>query len=89
MTRRQEIIRLLEEGPWSLQHLANHFRTTVKDILLDFNHIPKSIAPRKLGVKPAFCESCGFVFKDRMKLSVPSKCPRCKSEGIVPQQYSL
>ncbi|MBW2987978.1 transcriptional regulator [Candidatus Woesearchaeota archaeon] len=87
MTRRQEIIELLKQGEWSIQQIANHFKTTVAEILPDFKHITRTIHPRKIATRPATCRSCGFVFKDRKKYSTPSKCPRCKSEWINPQTY--
>jgi len=89
MTRRQEIIRLLEAGEWSLYQLANHFKTTAKEILLDFNHIPLTIHPRKIRVRPAQCKVCGFVFKERSRFSRPTKCPCCKSESVSPPMLRI
>ena len=89
MTRRQEIIEMLEMGEWSLEHLANHFKTTLKEIILDFNHIPKSIRPRRLKITPAYCKKCGFLFRDRTRINRPSKCPDCKSEWIESAKYKI
>ena len=89
MTRREEIIQMLCKEFFSIQELANHFRTTVNDILEDFEHIKLSIKPKQLVQKPAFCIKCGFVFKDRNKIKKPSKCPRCKSEWITPQRFKI
>ena len=89
MTRRQEIIQMLEMGEWSLERLANYFRTTLKDLLLDFEHIPKSIRPRKLKITPACCNKCGYLFRDRTRINRPSKCPMCKSEWIEPAKYRI
>lgn len=82
MTRREEIIKILEKRAVSIHEIANMYRTTVEDILEDLPHIKESIKPRKLKITPAECRKCGFVFKERTKLRAPSKCPRCRSEWI-------
>ncbi len=89
MTRRQELIKLLEQGEWSLQHLANHFKLSVAELLPDFYHIKRTIKPRQIVVKPAVCRNCGYVFRERSKISKPSKCPKCKSEWIESQRYTI
>ena len=87
MTRRQQIIEILEKQKSTAQHLTNIFETTLKDILEDLEHIGKSIKPKKLKTIPAYCKSCNFVFKERDRVSKPSKCPRCKSEWIEAQIF--
>ena len=82
MTRREEIVALLEKEPLSINNLAVKFGTIPPDILEDLEHIKKSIKPKKLIVIPAHCKDCGFKFKDRQKLKAPSKCPRCRGERI-------
>lgn len=89
MTRRQQIIEILEQNGQSAQQLANYFQTTVKDILEDLEHIDKSIKPRKLKITPAYCKSCNFVFRGREKISRPTKCPRCNSEWIEAQMFGV
>ena len=87
MTRRQQIIELLEQNKQSAQQLANYFQTELKEIVEDLEHIRKSIKPRKLKVTHACCKKCNFVFKERDKISKPSKCPRCKSEWVEAQMF--
>ena len=82
MTRREEIIKLLEKRATSIQQIANMYRTSIEDILEDLPHIKASIKPKKLNIIPAECRKCGFIFKERTKLKAPSKCPRCRSEWI-------
>ncbi|MBS3114348.1 transcriptional regulator [Candidatus Woesearchaeota archaeon] len=89
MTRRQQIIETLQQNKQSAQQLANYFQTTLKEIIGDLEHIGKSIKPKKLKVEPAYCKSCNFIFKERSKVSKPSKCPRCKSEWIEAQMFSI
>ena len=89
MTRREQIIEMLEKDEMAAQDLANHFRTELFEILEDLDHIRYSIKPRKLKVKPATCKECGFAFEERSKIKRPSKCPRCRSESIVPPLFSI
>ncbi|MBI2124529.1 transcriptional regulator, partial [Candidatus Pacearchaeota archaeon] len=86
---RQDIIRILEKQETTAQYLANIFETTLKEILEDLEHIEKSIKPKKLKEVPAYCKSCNFMFKEREKISKPSKCPRCRSEWIEAQMFYI
>ena len=82
LTRRQEIIEMLEKRPMSVSQLANMYKMKVEELLEDFPYIKKTIHPKKLKIIPAVCKDCGFVFKERTKLRAPSNCPRCKNEWI-------
>jgi hypothetical protein len=82
MTRRQEIIEILSREEKTAQQLANIFQTELKFILDDLQHIKRTVKPRKLAMRPAYCKVCGFVFEERSKVSRPSRCPRCKKECI-------
>lgn len=81
-TERQEIEELLRKGKYSIQQLANLYKTDVHRIEEHLQHIQRSIKPKKLRRDPAFCKHCGFVFKERIKINVPSRCPKCKSEWV-------
>jgi len=89
LTRRQEIIKFLEEQPMSINQIANLYKTKTEEILEDIPHIKKTIHPKKLKIIPAVCKKCGFVFKERTKLRAPSKCPRCRSEWISEPLFKI
>ncbi len=89
MTRRQQIIEILQQNRQSAQQLANYFQTELKDVIEDLQHIGKSIKPRKLKTAPAYCRKCNFVFKERRRISRPGRCPRCKSEWIEAQMFFI
>ena len=89
MTRRQQIIEILQQNKQTAQQLANTFQVKLQDIIEDLQHIEKSIKPKKLKITPAYCRNCNFVFKERSKISKPSKCPRCKSEWIEAQMFGI
>ena len=82
MTRRQQIIDIISKEEKTAQELANMFQTELKFILDDLQHIEKSVRPKKLRRKHAFCKSCGFVFEEKSRISKPSKCPKCRKEWI-------
>ena len=89
MTRRQEIIEILSKEEKTAQELVNFFQLELKFILEDLEHVKKSVRPRRLILKPAFCKACGFVFKERSRVSKPSKCPRCKKEWIQAALFGI
>lgn len=89
MTRREEIINLLNEEEKSAQELANIFKVGMFEILEDLKHIKYSVKPKKLKVKPSQCKKCGFVFKERSRVKKPSRCPKCKSEWIIAQLFRI
>ena len=89
MTHRQQIIELLKQNKQTAQQLANYFQCELKEIIEDLQHIEKTIKPKKLKIDPAYCRSCNFIFKERSKVSKPSKCPRCKSEWIEAQMFEI
>jgi len=88
-TRRQRILRLLEETSTSLD-----LKTLLKDFeyghkkhrLDDIERITGTLQRegRELLVIPPSCVACGFVFSPRDKrLQIPSKCPKCHAERIT------
>lgn len=89
MTRRQEIIELLEKEKKSAQELANMFKVEMFEILGDLSHIRLSVKPRKLVMEPAQCRKCGFKFEERSKVKKPTKCPRCKGERIMAALFGI
>ena len=92
MTRREEVIEILENGPSSIKDLAVHFSVSIKVIETDLSHIQKSLhrdINKILLVKPAECISCKFIFKSNSKLRCPKKCPECHSERINPNLFKI
>lgn len=55
-------------------------------------HVVKTIArdkTRRFILDPARCQDCDFVFRDRSRLTRPSRCPHCRSEAIAAPRYSI
>jgi len=84
-TRRREIAEILEKKRLTAKQLADLFRIDMKYVLEDLKHISQTVKVyhKKLQIKPAVCNFCGFVFRERERLSRPTKCPKCRSEDIT------
>lgn len=55
-------------------------------------HIVKTVARdkiRRFVLEPSTCQDCRFVFRERTRLTRPSRCPRCRSEAITPPRYGI
>lgn len=79
-TNRQRIISILTSGKADVIHLSIRLSLKEKEVLTHLEHVRKSRPGFK--IEPAKCLCCGFVFEDRTKLSVPSRCPKCRSERV-------
>ncbi|MFZ1985720.1 MAG: transcriptional regulator [Desulfatitalea sp.] len=90
-TLRQQIIALLTEKPMDILALSQCLGLREKEILTHLPHIAKSMTGRggRLRLQPARCEGCGFEFKERRRLSPPSRCPRCKTARIQGPWYRI
>jgi transcriptional regulator len=83
-TLRQRMIAVLQERLMDQHELSQALGIREKEVVLHLPHIAKTTAGRKLAwqVRPAYCEACRYVFKDRRRLTAPSKCPRCRASRI-------
>ena len=55
-------------------------------------HIVKSVGrdrSRRFVLEPSECQDCGFVLKDRSRLTRPSRCPQCRSENTTAPRYGI
>jgi predicted Zn-ribbon and HTH transcriptional regulator len=78
--------------PLSSRQLAKIVGITEREVEDHISHIIKSVArDRSLRfiLEPSKCRHCGFAFRDRSKITRPSRCPRCHSEDITEPQYSI
>lgn len=96
-SRREKIMRVLSETnrPLTVNEIAAaigiYDPREVKSIYEDLKHIAKTVR-RKGGVlymESPQCANCGYVFKNLTKPHKPSKCPRCRSERILPPRFTI
>lgn len=91
-TARQRIIDLLTGTRLSSNQLAQMLGLPERQIEEHLTHVVKSIArdrSRRFILEPSTCPDCGFVFRDRTKLTKPSRCPICRGEGISRPRYGI
>jgi transcriptional regulator len=91
-TVRQRLVGLLTGARLSSYHLAQLLGIPERQVEDHLGHVMKTIArdrDRRFVLEPSCCQDCGFVFRDRRKLTRPSRCPRCRSESISAPRYGI
>jgi transcriptional regulator len=83
-TPRQAIGRLLAAAPHTAYELSALVHVPEKDVVPHLEHLARSLrrTGERLDVEPAGCRDCGYVFRDRRRLSRPSACPRCHGQHV-------
>jgi len=84
ITIRQKIIERLSDEMMDARQLSREVSIREKEVYDHLAHIARSLAVKgkKLGMEPARCLACGYVFKDRQRLTRPGRCPRCKNSHL-------
>ena len=91
-TPRQRMIDLLIGTRLATHQLAQMLGIPERQVEEHLTHVAKTIArdkTRKFILDPARCQDCDFVFRDRQRLTRPSRCPHCRSEGITAPRYGI
>ena len=91
-TPRQRIIDLITGTSLSSYQLAQMLGIPERQVEDHLTHVVKTIArdkTRRFILDPARCQNCDFVFRDRSRLTSPSRCPHCRSEGIAAPRYII
>jgi transcriptional regulator len=91
-TSRQQIMDLITGSPHSSRDLAQALRISEREIEGHLAHIERSLSrdrTRRFVLQPAVCEHCEFVFRDRTRLTRPSRCARCRSERVSAPRYEI
>jgi predicted Zn-ribbon and HTH transcriptional regulator len=90
MTRRQDLLALLAEGPKGASSLARTLRLDRRDVEDELAHAIRTAraSGHDVVVEPARCKDCGFLFAET-KLVKPGRCPQCKGSRIFEPQISI
>jgi predicted Zn-ribbon and HTH transcriptional regulator len=91
-TPRQQIKELLTIAPLTTRRLATIVGISERQIEEHLHHIVQSVARDpsvRFVLEPAACKECDFVFRERNRITRPSRCPKCRSEAISEPQYSI
>jgi len=90
ITMRQAIKELLWEQPLSALEISQRLSLPEKEVLDHLTHIAKSPGPgHQFRLTPAVCNHCGFSFKKRDRLTIPSRCPVCRHESIRRPRFAV
>jgi predicted Zn-ribbon and HTH transcriptional regulator len=75
----------------SAQDISGEIGIPEKEVFDHLLHIRKSLnrRSRSLIVTPSECRKCGFVFRERQRLSKPGRCPNCRGESISYPLFSI
>lgn len=91
-TQRQRIIELLTGTRLSSLQLAQMLGIAERQVEDHLTHVVKTLlrdGSQQFILEPSTCPDCGYVFRDRVKLTKPSRCPHCRSEGITAPRYGI
>jgi putative acetyltransferase len=91
VTPRSAIRDALLGAPLSARQISQRAGVPEKEVAAHLEHLGRSLKQQgeRLVTKPAECLSCGFVFKDRQRLTTPGSCPSCHSERIAPPTFQV
>ncbi|HMU56191.1 MAG TPA: hypothetical protein PKA61_14375 [Nitrospira sp.] len=91
-TLRQQLSLLLTGTFRPARQLAELASISEREVEEHLAHIVRSLArdrTRRFMLRPSACHDCGFAFRDRTRLTRPSRCPRCRSEAISAPEYMI
>jgi transcriptional regulator len=91
-TLRQQLHTLLRKGPaQTALELSVELGVREREIALHLEHLERSIKNEneRLVVEAPTCVACGFVFRQRHKLTRPGKCPRCRATRVLPPRFRI
>jgi len=90
-TIRQDMAALLNEEECTARDLSVSVGVSEKEVYEHLSHIAKTvmIQNKTLVIRPFECRHCGYVFKDRKRLSRPGRCPKCKGSYLKSAAYKI
>lgn len=92
LTVRQQLMHLLTGTRHSSRDLAALIGAPERQIEEHLSHVVRSLAKdktRRFLLEPSRCHDCGFVFRERARLTTPGRCPACHSEAIAPPRFGI
>jgi transcriptional regulator len=92
LTTRRQIILLLQQERLGARELSQALGLPEKEVYRHLEHIARTA--RRLGylleTEPkAACLACGFIFKERQRLTPPGRCPRCRATHLSEPFFHL
>lgn len=90
-TVREALRRHLRVGWMTALQLSSALGIAEKAIPAHLEHLRKSAegTDERFEVDPPVCNRCDYVFRERDRLTRPSRCPQCKGERIEAPRFRL
>lgn len=91
-TPRRRMITVLTGTLLSSHQLAQLLGMPERQVEEHLAHIVKTLArdpARTFVLEPSACQNCAYTFRDRTRLTRPSRCPCCRSEGITSPRFGI
>ena len=90
-TIREAIHHELSAGPMTALELSSAVGIPHKAVTEHLEHLRRSAtaAGERFEIDPASCPDCGFEFRERSRLTRPSRCPECRSERVVAPRFRI
>ena len=90
-TIRDALRRALAEGPKTLRELSADVGVSEREIPEHLEHLARSLHAEgtRLSIEPARCRKCGFEFREKVQLTRPGKCPRCRATRIAAPRAAI
>jgi hypothetical protein len=92
LTVRQRLMHRLTGARHASRDLAALIGAPERQIEEHLAHVVRSLAKdatRRFVLEPSRCHDCGFVFRERTRLTTPGRCPACRSEAIAPPRFGI
>lgn len=90
-TIRRQIIEMLKENEMSALDLSQAVGLKEREVYEHLDHIKRTISGKgeSFIVTPPSCLKCGFIFKERSRLTKPGRCPQCKGTRLTRPTYRI
>lgn len=92
LTPRQQIMELITGTRRTARQLAELVGIPERQVEEHLAHIVRSVArdrTRRFLLEPSECQDCAYSFRERTRLTRPSRCPRCRSEAVSAPRYGI
>jgi predicted Zn-ribbon and HTH transcriptional regulator len=78
-------------GAMSARELSQAAKVSERDVASHLEHLTRSRSAQgeRVEVIPAACVGCGYVFRDRARLTAPGACPECRATRITAPRFRL
>ena len=92
LTTRQQMIILLQQERLGARDISQTLGLPEKEVYKHLEHIASTA--RRLGYRletepKAACLACGFIFKERQRLTPPGRCPKCRATHLSEPLFYL